>query len=102
MTHDRHDRESFGLVAFEAANLQGESAPVDQQAHHDLRIDAAFLGVPDPAQVVFLVGLEIERGDVVEHQADIAGGAGMGETCRGDLVAVAAAAGPAQGAFAGR
>ena len=26
----------------------------------------------------------------------------MGETCRGDLVAVAAAAGPAQGAFAGR
>ena len=31
------------------------------------------------AQLIFLVSLEIERGDVVEHQTDITGGAGTSE-----------------------
>ena len=78
LLHDRDDRQRLGLVALEAADLEGEAAPVDQQADHDLRIDASFLGVADLAQpacaVVFLLGFEVERGHVVEHQADVAGG----------------------------
>ena len=99
---DGHDRQCLGLVAFETADLQGESASVDEQSDHDLRIDSAFFGVADAAQVVFLVGLEVERGDVVEHQADIPGGAGVGKARRGDLVAVATGTCAAQSAFAGR
>ena len=58
----------LGLVALEAADLEREPAPVDQQPDDDLRVDAAFLGVADLAQVVFLLGLEVERRDVVETQ----------------------------------
>ncbi len=52
---DRHDRQGFGLVAFKTADLQREPAPVDQQAHHDLRVHPAFLGVSDLAKRVFFV-----------------------------------------------
>lgn len=46
---DRDDRQGLGLVAFAAADLQREPAPIDQQTHHDLGVDAAFLGVADLA-----------------------------------------------------
>ena len=65
---DRHNRGGLGLVAFEAADLEREPAPIHQQTHDDLWIDAAFLGVADLAQVVFVLCLEVQRGDVVEHQ----------------------------------
>ena len=68
---DRQDRGGFGFVAFEAADLQREPGTVDQQPDHDLRIDAAFLGIADLAQPVFLLSLEIQRRDVVEHQRDV-------------------------------
>jgi hypothetical protein len=42
---DRHDRGRLGLVALETADLEGESVAVDQQADHDLGVDAAFFGV---------------------------------------------------------
>jgi hypothetical protein len=45
---------------------------VDQQPNSHLRVDSAFLGVADLAEVVFIVWLEEERGDVVEHQRHIA------------------------------
>ena len=48
----------------------------------DLRIDAAFLGVADLAQVVFLLGLEVEGGHVVEAQRHITAAAGVRETGR--------------------
>jgi hypothetical protein len=65
---DRDDRGGLGPVALEAADLQGEAVAVDQQAHDDLRVDAAFLGVADLAQVVLLVGLEVQRRDVIPAQ----------------------------------
>ena len=45
-------RVRLGLVPLEAADLEREPVPVDQQPDHDLRVDAAFLGVADLAQVV--------------------------------------------------
>ena len=66
---DRQDRGGLGLVALEAADLQREPAPVDQQPDHDLRVDPAFLGVADLAQVVLLLGLEVQRRHVVQAPA---------------------------------
>ncbi len=87
---DRDDRCGLGLVALEAADLEGEPVPVDQQPDHDLRVDAAFLGVADLAQVVFLLGLEVQRRDVVEHSDTSPAAHGVGEARGGDLVAVPA------------
>ncbi len=50
----------FGLVAFEAADLEGKAGPVDEQADDDLRVDAAFFRVPDFAESVFFFCLEVE------------------------------------------
>ena len=65
---DRHDGGGLGGVAIETANFQREAGAVDEQAHDDLRIDAAFLGVADLTQVVFGFGLEIQRGHVVQRR----------------------------------
>ena len=45
---DRQDRELLRLVPLEAADLQGEALPVDEQADHDLRVDPAFLASSRP------------------------------------------------------
>jgi hypothetical protein len=63
--HDRDDGGGLGPVALEAADLQRETVPVDQQPDHDLGVNPAFLGVADLAQVVLLLGLEVQRGRVV-------------------------------------
>ena len=47
--------------------------PVDQQAHDDLGVDPPLFGVADLAQVVLLLGLEVERGDVVQAQGQTGG-----------------------------
>jgi hypothetical protein len=78
---DRDDRLRLGLGCLIAADLQGEPGPVDQEPDHDLGVDAAFLGEPDLAEVVFLVCLEVERGDVVEHQRHIGSVQDVGECC---------------------
>lgn len=44
----------------------GNPCRSDQQPHRDLRVDPALLGAAHLAQLVFVLGLEIERGDVVE------------------------------------
>jgi hypothetical protein len=85
-------------VALEAADLQREPAAVDQQPHHDLRVDPAFLGVADLAQLVFALGFEVQRGHVVEHQGDVATGGRVLEAPGGDLVAVGALMRAGQGA----
>lgn len=77
---DRDDRGGLGLLPGEAADLQREPAAVDQQPDHDLRVDPAFLGVADPAQVILLLRLEVQGRDVVETQGDVPAGRGVGET----------------------
>jgi hypothetical protein len=61
---DRDQGGGLGLVALEAADLQREPGPVDQEPDDDLGVDPAFLGVADLAQPVLLLGLEVQGGDV--------------------------------------
>lgn len=58
---DRDDGCCLCFVAFEAADLKWEPAAVNEQADDDLGVNAAFLGVADLAQFVFLFRLEIQR-----------------------------------------
>ena len=99
---DRHDGGRFGPVALPTADPQGEAAPVHQQTHDDLRIDPALLGVADPAQVVLLVGLEVQGGHVVQAQAQVTAPGDAGQTGRRDpgapVALDAAGQGPEQGA----
>ncbi len=97
--NDRQDRRSLGLVAFPAADLQREPVTVDQQPDDDLWVDPAFLGVADLTQPVFVLGLEVQRRDVVQAQTDVPAGGRVGEARGGDLVPVATSASPAQRAF---
>ncbi len=94
---DWDDRQRLGLVALEAPDLEREAPPVDQQAHDDLWIDTAFLGVADLAQRVFVLGLEVERGHVVEHQRHVTSGQRTVEAGRRDLPSVVALLGSLQG-----
>ena len=66
--HDGDDRGGLSLVALPAADLERKTAPVDQQAHDDLGVDPPLLGVTDLAQVVLTLGLEVERGHVIQAQ----------------------------------
>ncbi len=93
---DRQQREGLGLVALEAADLEGEPAPVDQQPDHDLGVHAAFLGVADLAQLVLVLGLEVQRGHVVQHQGQIPGHRGVRVAGCGERVPVPALLGPGQ------
>ena len=54
----------------------------------DLRIHAASLGIADRAQVVFVLGSEMQCGDVVEQQAQRASASGMSEALGSDGVAI--------------
>ena len=64
----RHQRLGLGGVAVEGVDLQREPAHIGQQPDGDLRLQPAFLGEPGLAEPVTLVGLEVQGGDVVEHQ----------------------------------
>jgi hypothetical protein len=64
---DRDDGRGLGPVAGEAADLEREALPVDEQPDDDLRVDAPLLGVADLAQVVLVIGLEVQRRGVIEH-----------------------------------
>ena len=66
--HDGDDRGGLGLVPFPAADLEGEAGPVDQQADDDLGVDPPLFGVADLAQLVLTLGLEVERGHVIQAQ----------------------------------
>jgi hypothetical protein len=82
-----------------AADLQGEPFPVHEESDDDLRVHPAFFGEPDLAQLVLVLGLEVEGRDVVEDQGHVAVGGGMGEALRGDLVAVLTLLDPGQAPF---
>ena len=70
---DGDDRGGLGLVSFPAPDSQGEPAAVDQQADDHLGVDPPLLGVTQPPQVALPLGLEIERGDVVQAQGQTGG-----------------------------
>ena len=65
--HDGDDRGGLGPVALPAADLERETMTIDQQPDDDLRVNPPLLGVTDLAQVVLLLGLEVERGDARRH-----------------------------------
>jgi len=67
--HHRDDRGGLSLVPLPAADLEGETTAVDQQADDDLGIDPPLLGVTHPPQVVLTLGLEIEGGHACRHRA---------------------------------
>lgn len=81
---------------------RGEPATVHEQAHHDLRVHAAFLGVADLLQLVLLLGLEVQGRDVVEHQGDVPAGRGVAEAPARDPIAVVVRGGPGESAPQGR
>src|SRR5215472_9217335 len=57
----------LGVVALEQVHLQREPGSGGEQPDGDLRAGAVFLAHPDLAQLFFTVGLEVQRGHVVEH-----------------------------------
>ena len=67
--HDGDDRGGLGLVSLPAADLEGETTAVDQQADDDLGVDPPLFGVADPPQVVLTLSLEVERGHSCRHRA---------------------------------
>ena len=88
LLHDRDNQGGLCFDAFVAADLEGEPVAVDQQPDHDLRVDAAFLGVADLPEVVLVLGLEVERGHVVEHQRHIPVRDGVVEAGSRNLIAI--------------
>ena len=65
-----------------------EPGPVDEQPDLDLRVDTAFLAHADLAQRVLVLRLEMQRGDVVEDQAQRAAAGGVGQAGVRELAAV--------------
>ncbi len=90
LTHHGDQGVGFGLVAFETGDLQWEPGAVDEQPDHDLWIDPALFGVADLAQVVFLLGLEVQGGHIEQQQSQPAGAGRVLEAAAGDPVAVVA------------
>ena len=61
--NDTDNRGGLSPIALPATNSQGEAGPVDQQPDDDLGVDPSLFGIADLAQLVLLLGLEVERGD---------------------------------------
>jgi hypothetical protein len=49
LAHDRDQGVGLGSISFEAADLEWESGPVDEQADDDLRVDPPLFRVADLA-----------------------------------------------------
>src|SRR5690606_21124320 len=90
LAHDRDQGVGLGLVSFETADLQRKSSAVDEQSDHNLRIDPPLFGIPDLAEVVLLLCLEVQGGDVEQKQPQSSCGSGVFEAMAGNIVAVSA------------
>jgi hypothetical protein len=66
---DRQHRLGLGLVALEGGDHQREPGLVGEQAYGDLRLQPSLLGEPGLAEPVARIGLEVERGYVIQDQA---------------------------------
>ena len=84
-----------------AADLERKTGPVDQQAHDDLGVDPPLLGVTHPPQVILMLGLEIQGGDVVQAQGQTPTGGDVLEQGPRQALAVAPLLSPGQGAEQG-
>ena len=73
-------------VALEGLHPQREPVGVGEQTDGDLRFQPAFLGEPGFAEPVPLVGLEVQRRHVVQHQGHLPAGPGLLKAPPGDLV----------------
>ena len=69
-------------------DLQGEPRGIDQEPDLDLRVDAVLLAHPHPPQGVLLLGLEVQRRDVVHDHGCHARAGGVGHARPADRVAV--------------
>ena len=102
----RHDGLGLGVVAFPAADLEGEAGTVHEHPDRDLGVHAALLGESDPPEVVFLLRLEVQGGHVVHQEAQVPVGGDTGVEGRLDAGAPvpphAAGQGPEQGAHGQR
>ena len=99
--HDGDDRGGLSLVALPAADLERKTMTVDQQAHDDLGVDPPLLGVADLAQVVLLLGLEVQGGHVIQAQDQAPTGGDVIEQGLRDRLAVAPLLGPGQAGLQG-
>jgi hypothetical protein len=75
-------RDRFGLVALERLDHQREPGRVGEQPDGDLRLQSAFLGEPGLAEPVAGIGLEVQGGHVIQHQAGRPE-SGVRRACRG-------------------
>ena len=74
---------------------------VDQQAHDDLGAAPPVLGVTHPPQIILALGLEVERGEVVQAQGQAPTGGDVIEQGPGQALAVAPLLGPGQAGLQG-
>jgi hypothetical protein len=63
----RQQRLGLRLVALKRGDHQREPGPVGQQPDGDLRVQPPFLGEPGLAESVPCVGLEVQRGQVLDR-----------------------------------
>lgn len=68
-----NDRVRLCLRSLEAPDLEWEPGPIDEETDDNLRVDATFFRVPDSAQLVFLLSLEVQGCHVVAEEADSGG-----------------------------
>jgi hypothetical protein len=72
-SHERGDDRQHGLglrlVAFKGGHHEREPAVIGEQADGDLRLEPAFLGEPALPEPVSGIGLEMQGGYVIQHQA---------------------------------
>ena len=94
----RDEGGGLGLVALEQVDLQRKARRIDQQPDLDLGVHAVLLAHPHPPQLVFLLGLEVQRRDVVHDHRCPPRTAGVGHTGLADLVAVVTLHAPVQAA----
>jgi hypothetical protein len=66
VAQDAEQGGCLGGVALEAGHLEREPGRVDEQPELDLRVDSAFLALPHLRG--FLLGYEVQRGDVAGHK----------------------------------
>jgi hypothetical protein len=65
---DREHRLGLGPVALERGDHEREPVPAGQKADRDLRFQPPLFGEAGLAEPVALVGLEVKRAHVAEHQ----------------------------------
>jgi len=76
----------LGGVSGERVHLQREPVRGDQQPNHNLGVHPPLLAHPHFPEIVFVLGYEIQGGDVVEHQRQAAAFGGMGVRGAADRV----------------